>query len=39
MHQTVGNMLEVLLYSNPQHYLTQARDIVDQALVAVMYAI
>jgi hypothetical protein len=38
MHQTVGNVLRVLLYSNPPQNLTQARDIVDQALVTAMHA-
>ena len=38
MHQTVGNVLRVLLYSNPPQNLTQARDIVDQALATVMHA-
>ena len=38
MHQTVGNELRVLLYSNPPQNLTQARDIVDQALVTAMHA-
>ena len=32
MHQTVGNVLRVLLHSKPPQNLTQARDIVDQAL-------
>ena len=38
MHQTVGNVLRVLLYSNPLQNLTQARDTVDQALATVMHA-
>jgi hypothetical protein len=38
MHQTVGKVLRVLLYSNPPQNLTQARDIVDQALATAMYA-
>ena len=38
MHQTVGNVLRVLLYSNPLQNLTQARDILDQALVTAMHA-
>jgi hypothetical protein len=29
MHQTVGSILRVLLYSNPPQNLTQARDIVN----------
>ena len=38
MHQTVGNVLRVLLYINPPQNLTQARCIVDQALATVMHA-
>jgi hypothetical protein len=38
MHQTVGSTLRVLLYSNPPQNLTQARDIVDQALATAMHA-
>jgi hypothetical protein len=34
----VGNVLRVLLYSNPPLNLTQARDIVDQALATAMHA-
>jgi F0F1-type ATP synthase delta subunit len=37
-HQTVGNMLRVLLYSNPPQNLTQARDIVNQALATERHA-
>ncbi len=39
MHQTVGKVLRVLLYSNhPPQNLLQARDIVDQALATAMHA-
>ena len=38
MHQRVGNVLVVLLYSNPPQNLTQARDIVDQVLATAMHA-
>ena len=38
MHQTVGNVLRVLLYSNPLQNLTQARDIVDQTLATAMHS-
>ncbi len=38
MHQTVGNVLRVLLYSNPPQNMTQARNIVDQALATAMHA-
>jgi hypothetical protein len=36
MHQTTGNTLGTSLYSNLLHNLTQARDIVDQALATAM---
>ena len=39
MHQTVGNILQTLLHSNPPAKVTQARDIVDQALSQAMHAI
>ena len=38
MHQTVGNVLRVLLYSNPPKNMTQARDIMDDALATAMHA-
>eukprot|EP00804_Cyclotella_cryptica_P028194 CCRYP_011043-RA/>CCRYP_011043-RA protein AED:0.43 eAED:0.32 QI:0/-1/0/1/-1/0/1/0/80 len=38
MHQTVGNLLQLLLYNNPSQNLTQARDIIDQALATAMQA-
>jgi hypothetical protein len=38
MHQTVGNVLRVLLYSNPSQKMTQARDIGDQALATAIHA-
>ena len=38
MHQTVGNVLRTYLYSNPHQNMTQARDIIDQALAAAMHA-
>ena len=37
MHQTVGNVLRVLLYSNPPKNMTQARDIMDDVLVTAMH--
>ena len=37
MHQTVGNVLRVLLYSNPAQNMTQVRDIVDQALATAIH--
>ncbi|KAL7525960.1 hypothetical protein ACHAXR_004955, partial [Thalassiosira sp. AJA248-18] len=38
MHQTVGNILRTELYSNPPQNMTQARDIIDQALATAMHA-
>ena len=38
MHQTVGNVLRTYLYSNPPQNMTQARDIIDQALATAMHA-
>jgi hypothetical protein len=39
MHETAGNILQVYLHSNPQHNLSQARDIVDQVLATAMHAL
>ena len=38
MHQTVENILRTILYSSPPCNMTQARDIVDQALSQAMHA-
>ena len=38
MHQTVGNVLRTYLYSNPPRNMTQAKDIIDQALATAMHA-
>ena len=38
MHQTAGNVLRVLLYSNPPKNMTQAKDIMDDALATAMHA-
>ena len=38
MHQPVANVLHTFMYSNPPHNMTQARDIVDQALALAMHA-
>ena len=38
MHQTVGNVLRIYLYSNPPQNMPQARDIIDQALATAMHA-
>ncbi len=38
MHQTVANVLHTLMHSNLPHNITQAQDIVDQALALTMHA-
>ena len=38
MHQTVGNVLRALFYSNPPINMPQARDIMDDALATAMHA-
>ena len=38
IHQTVGYVLRVLFYSNPPKNMTQARDIMDDALATAMHA-
>ena len=38
MHQTVGNVLRTYLYSNPPQNMSQAKDIIDQALATAMHA-
>ena len=37
MHQTVGNVLRTYLHGNPPSNVTQARDIVNQALATAMH--
>ncbi len=39
MHQTVTNVLRTLVHTNPPQNMTQARDIIDDALATAMYAI
>jgi hypothetical protein len=39
MHQTVNNMLRTLVHTNPPRNMTQARDIIDDALATAMHAI
>jgi hypothetical protein len=39
MHQTVTNVLRTLVHTNPQQNMTQARDIIDDALATAMHAI
>ncbi len=38
MHQTVNNVLRTLVYTNPPRNMTQARDIIDDALAIAMHA-
>jgi len=38
MHQTVGNVLRTLLYTNPPQNLDEANDLVDDALATAMHA-
>jgi hypothetical protein len=38
MHQTVNNVLRTLVHTNPQQYMTQVRDILDDALATAMHA-
>lgn len=38
MHQTVGNVLRVLLYRNPPKNMMDAKDIIDDALATAMHA-
>jgi hypothetical protein len=36
MHQTVNNVLRTLVHTNPTQNMTQARDIIDDALATEM---
>ena len=36
MHQTVTNVLRTLVHTNPPQNMTQARDIIDNALATAM---
>jgi hypothetical protein len=38
MHQTVTNVLRTLVHTNPPQTMTQARDIIDDALATAMHA-
>ena len=38
MHQTVTNVQRTLVHTNPPQNMTQARDIVDNALATAMHA-
>ena len=38
MHQTVGNVLRVLLYTNPPRKVANAADLIDQAIATEMHS-
>ena len=38
MHQTVGNIIRTLLYSNPPRIVANAADLIDQVLGEAMQA-
>ncbi len=38
VHQTVNNVLRTLVHTNPPRNMTQARDIIDNALATAMHA-
>jgi hypothetical protein len=38
MHQTVNNVLRMLVHTNPPQNLSQTRDILDDALATAMHA-
>ncbi len=38
MHQTVNNVLRTLVHTNPPQNMTQARDIIDDALATAVHA-
>jgi hypothetical protein len=38
MHQTVTNVLRTLVHTNPTQNMTQARDIIDNALAIAVHA-
>ena len=38
MHQTVNNVLRILVYTTPPQNMTQARDIIYDALATAMHA-
>jgi hypothetical protein len=37
MHQTINNVLTTLVHTNPPTYMTQDRNIVDDALATAMH--
>ncbi len=38
MHQTVNNVPRTLVHTNPPQNMTQAKDIIDNALATAMHA-
>jgi hypothetical protein len=38
MHQAITNVLRTLVHTNPPQNMTQARDIIDDALATAMHA-
>jgi hypothetical protein len=38
MHQAVNNALRTLVHTNPPQNMTQARDLIDNALATAMHA-
>jgi hypothetical protein len=38
MHQTVENVLRILVHANPPRNMSSAKDIVDDALATAMHA-
>ncbi len=38
MHQRVTNVLRTLVHTNPPQNMTQARDLIDDALATAMHA-
>jgi hypothetical protein len=38
MHQTVNNVLRMLVHTNPPQNMTQAREIIDDALATAMHS-
>jgi hypothetical protein len=38
MHQTLINVLRTLVHTNPPQNMTQARDVIDNALATAMHA-
>ncbi len=39
MHQTVTNVIRTLVHTNPPQNMSQARDLIDNALATAMHAV